>query len=49
MILSGIDGQCKFTNDKGPQKRAPCIFPFRLKFATYLSCTNAFDPDGLFW
>ena len=44
-----IVGQCLFTNDKGPQKNVPCVFPFKFNKEIYDSCTNALDPDELFW
>ena len=40
---------CNVTNDEGPQKNTPCVFPFRIKGTIYKECTNEKDPDNKFW
>ena len=40
---------CNMTNNEGPQKNKPCVFPFRIGETEYLECTNEKDPEGLFW
>ncbi len=42
-------GQGCQTDNKGPEKKAPCIFPFVHSGKTYEMCTNDRDPDGKLW
>jgi len=37
IFLSEVHGLCKFTDDKGPQKRARCIYPFKFNQVTISS------------
>ena len=48
-ISSNPHKLCNFTNNKGPQKNKPCIFPFKIGKTSYLECTNEKDPEGRFW
>ena len=48
-FVTEIVGQCFVTNEKGPMKNVPCVFPFKFNNIVYDTCTNALDPDNLFW
>ena len=48
-FVTEIVGQCFVTNDKGPMKNVACAFPFKFNNIFYETCTNALDPDNLFW
>jgi len=37
------------TNEEGPSKNEPCIFPFIFSGQTYDSCTQEFDDQLKFW
>lgn len=39
---------CK-TNNEGPVKNTPCVFPFSFQVETHHSCTNASDDNGKLW
>ena len=49
LIARSSSGEICRTNDEGPVKNDPCIFPFILHGNTYESCTNITDPDGKLW
>ena len=40
--------ECR-TDNEGPQKNTPCVFPFTHSGKTYIMCTNNRDPDGKLW
>jgi hypothetical protein len=44
-----LSQKCLKTNDQGPQKNQPCVFPFTLQGTVYTSCTSKTDKDGRFW
>ena len=37
------------TNEGGPQKNVPCVFPFIFADRIYYKCTSDFDKDKKFW
>ena len=40
---------CNMTNNEGPQKNKPCVFPFTIGETVYKECTNEKDLQGLYW
>ena len=48
MPISAKFDKCS-TNEGGPQKNVPCVFPFIFADRIYYKCTSDFDKDKKFW
>ena len=49
LLLQVSSGNVCKTNDEGPAKNAPCVFPFEFFNEEFHSCTNIKDPKGKLW
>lgn len=49
LLLQMCSGKVCRTNDEGPIKNTPCVFPFIFNLKTYHSCTDIGDENGKLW
>ena len=49
LLLQMCSGKVCHTNDEGPIKNTPCVFPFIFNLQTYHSCTDIGDDNGKLW